>query len=211
MRHNIALNSGDTLIIPEKAPEEIVLLGALEHTGPLSISNMRDTSLLKIISVAKPTVQADLRSVQVYRGDTHLTADLKTMEKTGDMAGDIQLQAGDVVMVKDALKVYVIGAVGNPGIYPYDPDLSLFDYITQAGLGQTVGSQVGSVVRTKDDGATEVINIDLSQLRAGLLPTDVVVEAGDILYFPPVKQRKSFWDYMRENLWVLSLINILRD
>ncbi|NLJ35274.1 MAG: hypothetical protein GX358_03395 [candidate division WS1 bacterium] len=211
MSHNIALDSGDTLIIPEKVPDEVVLLGALEHTGPVNITNMRNTSLLKIISVAKPTPQADLRTVQVYRDDTQLTVNLKSIEQTGDMSGDIQLQPGDVVMVKDALKVYVIGAVGSPGIYPYDPDLSLFDYITQAGLGQTVGSQVGAVVRIKDDGTTEVIDVDLSQLRVGELPMEVTIQAGDIIYFPPLKPRKSFWDHVRENLWILSVINILRD
>ncbi len=210
MSKDIALQAGDTLIVPEKEPEEIVLLGALTNVGSVSIANMRNTGVLKIVMMAGPTEKADLRKVQVYRGGQQMTVDIKKIEEKGDMSGDVQLQPGDVVIVNDAEKVYLLGAFGRPGVYPYDPDLSLFDYLSTAALGAGFGHSVGSLVRVKETGETEVTKIDMSKIKEGQLPPDVTVQAGDIIYFPPVVARKgkTMWDYIRENLWLLQVFNV---
>jgi len=210
MSKNIALQAGDTLIVPEKEPEEIVLLGALTTVGPVNIADTHNTSLLKIVLMAGPTEKANLRKVQVYRGGGQMTVNLKKIEEEGDMSGDVQLQPGDVVIVNDSEKVYLIGAFGVPGVYPYDPELSLFDYLSTAALGAGFGHSVGSLVRVKEDGETEVTKIDMSKIKEGHLPPDVTVQAGDIIYFPPVRpqERKTMWEYIRENLWLLQVFNI---
>ncbi len=210
MSRNVALQAGDTLIVPEKDPEEIVLLGALTNVGPVNVANMRNTSLLKIVLMAGPTEKADLRKVQVYRGGEQMTVNLKSIEERGDMSADVQLEPGDVVLVNDADKVYLIGAFGKPGVYPYDPELSLFDYLSTAALGAGFGHSTGSLVRVKEDGETEVTKIDMSKIKEGHLPPDVTVLAGDIIYFPPVRpsEGKTVWQYIRENLWLLQLLNI---
>ena len=210
MSNNIELRAGDTLIVPEKAPEEIVLLGPLNITGVMGIADVKNPTLLKIVLNAKPQPQADLRVVQVYRDDEHFVRNLKKIEEEGDMSQDMLLIPGDVVVVKDTAKIYLIGAFGKPGIYPYDPDKSLFDYITEAQLGAGFGHSVGFLVRVLPDGETETIHIDLSKLKWGLLPDQVDVQPGDIIYFPPLRAKgKGIWDYVREGLWLFDIVDRL--
>jgi polysaccharide biosynthesis/export protein len=210
MSNNVQLRAGDTLIVPEKAPEEIVLLGPLSINGVMSIAEIKNPTLLKLVLNAKPQVEADLRAVQVYRGDEHFVRNLKKIEQEGDISQDMLLLPGDVVVVKDAAKVYLIGAFGKPGIYPYDPDKSLFDYLTEAQLGAGFGHSVGFLVRALPNGETETVYIDLSKLRWGILPEHEDVQAGDIIYFPPVpKKGKGIWDYVREGLWLFDIVDRL--
>ena len=210
MSNNIQLRAGDTLIVPEKAPQEIVLLGPLTINGVMSISDVRNPTLLKVVINAKPQPQADLRVVQVYRDDEHFVRNLKKIEDEGDMSQDMLLLPGDVVVVKDAAKVYIIGAFGKPGTYPYDPDKSLFDYITEAQLGGGFGHSIGFLVRVLPDGETQTVYIDLSKLKWGILPEHEDVQPGDIIYFPPVPEKgKGIWDYVREGLWLFDIVDRL--
>jgi len=54
------------------------------------------------------------------------------------------------------------------------------------------------------------VYIDLSKLRWGILPEHEDVQAGDIIYFPPVpKKGKGIWDYVREGLWLFDIVDRL--
>jgi len=208
---DIQLKQGDVVVVPERQPEEVVLLGALTKVGPVSVADVLNRSLLKFVLLAEPTIYADMRRVQVYRGEEQWVVNLKQIEEDGDMSHDVQLEAGDVVVVSDTEKVYLIGAFGKPGVYPYDPKQTLFDYIARAQLTSAAAQEPGSLVRVREDGKTDVVKIDLAKITKGQLPRDLTVKGGDIICFPPPRYlagRKSLWDFIRENLWV---INLFRD
>lgn len=205
---NVKLHAGETLIVPEKQPEDIIVLGAVEKKGAYNIALMKGATLLRMVQMAVPTEKADMRKVQLHRaGSEPVLVNLDTMEKTGDVSNDILLQAGDVIVVNEADKVYLIGAFGKPGIYPFDPEKSVFDYITDAQLGLGFGHSVGSLVRLDENGETQVTELDLSKLKRGQLPVNVDVQPGDIIYFPPVvrKESKTIWQYLREALWIVDI------
>ncbi|MFO7946341.1 MAG: SLBB domain-containing protein [Armatimonadota bacterium] len=206
LSQNIQLQSGDFLSVPEKEPEEVLLLGALNQRGAMDIAQMENTSLLKIVLMAGPTEAADLSQVQVYREEGTIVRNLRQMEKEGDLSQDIQLQPGDVVVVRDLEKVYILGAFGSPGMYPYREDWTLIDYLTRAGLGQEVDIRKGVLVRPRsgDMEEAEVFEINFEKLKQGELP-NLEVLPGDIIFFAPPKRGRTLLQYLRDYLWLLSL------
>lgn len=212
---NMALQAGDTLIVPEQQPEEIVLIGPLMKGGVINIASLQNKSVMNVVFGAEPTLSADLARVQLYRGSEMTVVDLKNIGQGGDVSANVDLQPGDVVVVGDAEKVYLIGAFGKPGIYAYDVEKSLFDYITEAQLGRGFGQSTGVLVRISNDPEkkNEAIKLDMSKLKEGKLPSDIEVRPGDIIYFPPVQpsSRKTLWEYLREGLFMWGAVDDVLD
>ncbi|MFP3904004.1 MAG: SLBB domain-containing protein [Armatimonadota bacterium] len=206
LSQNIQLQAGDFISVPEKKPEEVLVLGPLSKRGAMDISQMENTSLLKIVLMAGPTDAADMSQVQVYREDGTIVRDLRRMEDEGDLSQDIQLQPGDVVVVRDLEKVYILGAFGSPGMYPYKEDWTLLDYLTQAGLGQEVNIRKGVLVRPQsgDMEEAEVFEINFEKLPEGELP-NLEVLPGDIIFFAPPERGRTVLEYLRDYLWLLTL------
>ncbi len=206
LSQNIQLQAGDFISVPEKEPEEVLLLGALSQRGAIDISQMENTSLLKIVLMAGPTESADMSQIQIYRQDGAVVRNLRRMEKEGDLSQDIQLKPGDVVVVRDLDKVYILGAFGSPGMYPYKEDWTLMDYLTRAGLGQQVDIRKGVLVRPQgeDMDDAKVFEINFGKLKEGELP-NLEVLPGDIIFFAPPERGRTLLEYLRDYLWLLSL------
>jgi polysaccharide export outer membrane protein len=116
--------------------------------------------------------------------------DLNRLLDKGDMTANPTLEPGDVIYIPHGktldmgeLKIYVEGEVKKPGVYDYQPGMTaLSACITAGGFGRFAAPNRTRIIR-KTDNKTEVIKIDLNDVREGETP-DIQLKPGDRIYIP---------------------------
>jgi polysaccharide export outer membrane protein len=87
-------------------------------------------------------------------------------------------------------QVYVLGEVGNPGLYPFRGKMTVLEAITRAGNPTSRAAiQKIRVTRPKKDnpGTSKIIIVDLdSVIHKGLAANDIQLHPGDIIHVPDV-------------------------
>jgi len=86
--------------------------------------------------------------------------------------------------------VYVLGEVGNPGLYPFTGKMTVLDAVTRAGnpSGRAAIQQV-TITRPDPDNSekAKIIVVDLdSVIHKGEAGNDIDLRPGDIVYVPDV-------------------------
>ena len=204
---NVELAPGDIVMVPRADPEEVLIAGAVVKPGSIDMREERNRSLLKLVETQGVAPAADLSRVSVYRnGGQHLVANLRAALEQGDMRQNLLLEPGDVVFVPDLGKVALLGAFTRAGLVDYDPKLSLLQYIALGGLTApgTAALDRGVLIRTRSDGTVETVKLDLSKLAKGIVPEDVKVKPGDIIYVEPKVPGKSLWEQVQTVLWTVG-------
>lgn len=204
MSQNLELAPGDIVMVPRAEPEEVLIAGAVLKPGSIDMREERNRSLLKLLETVGPTPAADLNRVSIFRASgEHMVANVRAALEQGDMRQNVKLEPGDVIFVPDLGKVALLGAFVRGGLFDYDPKLSLMQYIAQAGLAPASQAYLnrGVLIRTRSDGTTEMIKLDLSQLWKGIVPEPVKLQPGDIIFFEPRSEKKSLWEQVQQLLW----------
>jgi polysaccharide export outer membrane protein len=110
VEHNIALQPGDILFVPEDALREarVYVLGEVRSPGPQSVRATR-TALQAVTAAGGPTARAALKNTYIVRRTaagaqpqgqgTVLQVDLEALVRRGDVSKDVALRAGDVLYV----------------------------------------------------------------------------------------------------------------
>jgi len=94
--------------------------------------------------------------------------------QVGGVDRDIILRSGDTVFVPRAAQVYVLGAVGRPGAFRYEPGMTVLQALTMA----------GGVTARGSEGRTKVIRIvDGKKVEKKVKPADTL-EPEDRLEVP---------------------------
>ncbi len=113
VQHNLTLQPGDILFVPEDALKEarIYVLGEVKSPGALSFRATR-TALQAVTAAGGPTPKAALRNTYIVRRNapddqqqgrgTVFRVDLEALIKRGDFTRDIALRAGDVLYVPES-------------------------------------------------------------------------------------------------------------
>jgi polysaccharide biosynthesis/export protein len=211
MSQNIDLQPGDMIYVPRAKAEEVMVLGAVQRNGAVSIEEEENRDLLKIVTLTAPLANADTSRITIYRQDQEpIYRNLRSLQDEGDLSQTMDVQPGDVIVVPPLDEIYVLGAVAKPGAYPLDPDWNLLDIISRVGQGARAQERV-IVIRQRPDGTAEHIEVNLRQLRAGNLPEPVKIKPGDVLYVPSLGAPKGdLWRQIRENLWIVgTLANLM--
>jgi len=89
--------------------------------------------------------------------------------------------------------IIVLGQVVRPGAYPMEEGITLLEAVATAG-GYTEGAalQKVTITRKRDTERPRVIKVDLKEVMAeGGRGGDVVLEPGDLVYFP---KKSSGWE-----------------
>ena len=198
-------------IAPTRAVE---LLGALYKPGRFEWSD--EMSLFDLLSQAGgPTARADIAHIQILRkkGDTAepIRFDLEAFLKEGGSLANVpKIHAGYIIMVPELPQdpadnkaqwtrqapehsIYVMGQVGIPGRYAFNPGLGFLDIITAAN-GPTANADLRNIrVSHRGEAGSHISNVNLSAyLQTGdekLLPK---VKPGDVIYVPD--KSKDFLD-----------------
>jgi protein involved in polysaccharide export with SLBB domain len=113
---------------------QIYVVGEVTQPGAYQISSL-GTVLTALYAAGGVTERANLRSVEVRRGDTAVaTLDLYDYLLRGDVHDDVRLQTGDVVFVPvHGIRTEISGAVTRPAIYELRVGETLSDLLGAAG------------------------------------------------------------------------------
>jgi len=203
---NTRLDPGQTLLIPERDPETVLVVGAVEEPGSVDIYHAKDRTAIRVVQGTKPKATADLGRVTIHRlgADAPTIVDLRSAVERGKLEGNVPLQAGDIVFVPEFLKVYAIGAFSTPGVFPLTPDMTVKELIARAGsLRQDAKTKTVYLVTTTPEGTqTKVFNFAI--LGSGRLPdtADYRLKEGDMLFVPGRKpSSQGLWATFRDWLW----------
>lgn len=204
---NIELEPGDLVYVPPDDAHYIIVLGAVNRTGLVNVREEVNRDLLRIVTLMGPLATADLSRVTIYRGDQEpIYRDLQLLRDEGDLEQTMRVEPGDVVVVPKLDEMYILGAVGRAAPYPVQPGWTIMDAISYAG-GVARGAESVTLIRRRPDGSTEHIKFDLRRLAKGDPPEPVRVRAGDILYVPAPRERRTLWRSITEGLGILGLID----
>jgi polysaccharide export outer membrane protein len=164
----------------------VSVVGAVERPGVQQVGP--EATLLGVISQAGGLAATAGDAVTVLRPGAPAPIDvpLKPLMDARDAALNIPVLPGDVVAVRAADVVYVVGAVNKPGAYAMrgnDRLTVLRALALGEGLAATAAKKDAVVVRTGKDGERTEIAVDLAGVLKGRNP-DVTLQAHDVLFVP---------------------------
>lgn len=175
------------LNIEEYAGTEVTVLGEVHNPGRVEMLAPRH--LDEVIAMAGGETEYAGSTVQVrHPGSAGAQMQEVKFAQNGSSpdADNVVVQPGDVVTVKRAGIVYVLGGVARPGGYVMQEGGTLD--VTQAialAYGTTMPAAVNSMrlIRKTDDGKVEQIHIPYRDMVKGKIPP-MRLQAQDVIYVP---------------------------
>ena len=181
--------------VAEMEGHGVSVVGAVARPGVFQLRDPR--SLLEVIALAGGLTRDAGESVIVMRGGAARpgtaggTADtasgveigLRELLQSDDARRNIAIYPGDVVKVKQAGMVYVVGEVRRPGAFPLETrsGLTVLQAIAMGeGLAPQAAKRRTVIIRTGSAGQRTEIPVDLGAVVSGkapdppLMPMDVV-------------------------------------
>ena len=208
-KQNIALESGDNIIIDEADPSETMVRVVGEVRSQSSVVIPRDGSILAVLNAAGGvTPTAALSQASIVRKGQTIKVDLRGILETGIVKGGIKLEAGDVLVIPQNKKVFrTNGAIQKTGeiIYPDDRSLTLFEALSIAGLpAQNADLKNVRLTRKLTDGKDETTTHNVEVMLKGNLAKDVAVKPDDSIFVEPKSGKKRF--SLQDALWTVTTI-----
>jgi polysaccharide export outer membrane protein len=176
-----------TVQVTDVRSRAVTVVGAVRRPGVVQVRG--STTLLEVISLTGGLTEEAGDSIVVFnRAGTAAPrgVDLKALMEARDPGVNIAIHPGDVVNVRGAHIVYVVGAVKKPGAFAMrgnDRLTVLRALALGEGLAQNAAEQDALVVRTGKDGSRIEIPVNIAALLKGKNP-DVALEAHDVLFVP---------------------------
>jgi polysaccharide export outer membrane protein len=169
---------------PSSLLEVIALAGGLteEAGGDVFVVRARDRSF-------DPADVADAdatRAAELASNSDVLRADLGVLLESGDASENVVVLAGDIVQVRPAGLVYVVGEVNRPGGFPIpagQPMTVLQALAMAEGLGNTALASESVIVREDRYGNRTEVPVDLEAVLDGD-EGPPMLEARDVLFVP---------------------------
>jgi polysaccharide export outer membrane protein len=179
-----------TTRVSEQGAISMPLLGAVRAGGltlPGILQVRGSTTLLQVLSLAGGLSDAAGDTLVVLRRNGNvplppLEVKLKPLMESRDPSLNLAVYPGDVVNVRGAEIVYVVGAVKKPGAFAMRGNDKL-TVLRALALGEGLTPTAALVVRAGQDGRRQEIPVDLTALLKGKVQ-DVTLEAHDILFVP---------------------------
>ncbi|MCP4665406.1 MAG: polysaccharide export protein [Deltaproteobacteria bacterium] len=116
--------------------------------------------------------------------------DLQRLLDKGDMSANPVLKPGDVVYIppKTSLsvaksKIYVEGEVKTPGVYDYQPGMTVLNACVMAGGFEKFAAPNRTKIIRQRDKRVQTIKINLNRVKAGKIP-DIELQPGDRVHVP---------------------------
>lgn len=142
------------------------------------------TTLLQLLAQIGSLQGADLKSAYVLRAGQKMPVNFMKLINDGDVSQDIDLHRGDVIFIPPDLenRIKVVGAVKNPGLFPYIKGMTVLDAVLSAGGVTEFASQNNVVIIRHEDGQTKNIDVRLKDvIKGGDLSKNVPLKPGDMI------------------------------
>ncbi len=165
-----------------QATGTMTLLDAISQAGGLTENAGGE------ILVSQPQVTADGNpSSLVQRIPVHGLFD------EVDASLNLRLEGGEVIRVPQAGRIYVVGNVNKPGVFPITDGIesSVLKVLALSGGTEQYSQHTAYIYRTQDgNGQRNEIPVELKKIMDRKSP-DVPLMANDILYIPVASGRKA--------------------
>ena len=186
------LDGGYTLVIYQRDPQNVAVLGAVRKPGIFAIP-LQGLLVSDALALAEGYTQdAAPETARFTRSDSEtVTVNLLTITDNVNVISNVPVTDGDVLFVPTLIPgtISVLGEVVSPGVklLPRDKVTRVSDAVALAG-GVRASADPASCTLMRGDGS--VTAIDLSDVLGGRrrLEADVEVEADDTLFIPELPQ-----------------------
>jgi polysaccharide biosynthesis/export protein len=173
-----------TVFVEEAQSQAVTMVGELAHPGPYTIAG--DRTLFDMISAAGGLSDKAGRLVTIIHRDDpdHKTELELSANLAEDTKNNVDIMAGDTIIVSRAGIVYVVGDVQHPaGFMIEDNSLSVLKALALAG-GSTRTSSLNKtrILRQSANGIQE-IPVPLKKILYAKAP-DIPLIKGDVLFVP---------------------------
>ncbi|HPQ41121.1 MAG TPA: polysaccharide biosynthesis/export family protein [bacterium] len=185
--------------IKEYRSKQVLLIGEVKRPGEVALQKNRVTLKDLLMQAGGPTGDIN-KTVTLLRtvGDAPekpTTIGLDQLLITGKY-DDLTVEDGDVIYVLSKDKnlpiqdlnqtVYVFGHVQNPGIVPFNENLTVLRAVIEAGNFTKDASPGRTTVKRRDkDGKIKTIDVDLQRvMSSGEKSRDIQLQPGDVVYVP---------------------------
>lgn len=207
---NVALQGGETIIVPEDLVNLVNIIGEVVRPGRYRLKGeMRVLdALLTAGGLTQRASVTQARLVHASRESQPLHLDTLLLRQ--DMSRNTALKPGDTLFIPEEIdnKIYVLGDVNRPGVYEVRGDMTVLQALATAGgpvqrgaatakLAQIVRRNGGpdrAVVAAASNTAIKVealpnggalLSIDLHSLMSNSTAAQaVVVQVGDVMVVP---------------------------
>jgi len=185
---NIAVKSGDVLLIESREAFQIQLAGEVAKPGPYDVAKNGAPIFDLLLQAGGTTPSASLKSAQIMHDGKMQIVDLSGMgSNLSGPANTTRLMPGDVLLIPKIIDRYaILGEVRDPGAYdiPDGHSMSLKSaLIVAGGTVDDADLKNASLLRTDVAGKTTAVPINVASLLTGK-SADVPLQAGDIVYVP---------------------------
>jgi polysaccharide biosynthesis/export protein len=180
------INPQVSVFVKEYATQGVSVLGEVNKPGVYPLLGPR--RLFDVISAAGGlSPKAGKRVTLTHRSQPGqpVTVELST-DPTKSITSNIEVLAGDTVVVAQAGIVYVLGDVGKPSGFTMDAteDISALQALALAGgANHTAALKNTRLIRKNKDGQAQEVPIALDRIMQAKL-ADIHLQPGDVIFIP---------------------------
>lgn len=202
---NLSLRGGETLVVAEDFINIVSVLGEVVRPGRYRLKGeMRVIDALLLAGGL--TEKAAISQARLIRAPSETQPlNLERLLVRQEMDHNVALRPGDTLFVPEEInnKIYVLGDVNHPGVFPIKGEVTLLQALAMAGgpvqrsLGTAQSAHIvrrsgdqpqlasasGKVERLPNGGVLISINLQ-ALLRGADRSADIVVQPGDVVVVP---------------------------
>lgn len=182
----VLVNPQVTVAFLERAKMQVFVVGQVSKPGLAEIGV--GDRLLQALAQAVYDESADLSRISVRRGAQAIPIDLTQYLAGNDLNANIELQAGDTVVVPriDSIgTVMVLGQVTKVGAVPITRQMTFRELMGLVG-GVTVEADTEKIT-IRREGTAEPIPVDYKRAIDGDPAADLVLQPQDTIYVPQIE------------------------
>ncbi len=181
------LESGDMLVFP-RAINYVTVWGAVVKPGKIMLGLDEEKVSDLMVAAGGFTDSANRETASLVRANGEsVTVDLKQALETPLAEANLAVQAGDTLLVASRRnEVTLVGAVGNPGSYPFTDDEKLLDLLTQGG-GIARNGDLDNVALLRAGEPPVTVSVR-GLFESGDMTNNLALRVGDTVVVPEVKR-----------------------
>ena len=192
-----ALKTGEIMVNPivkvtvvEYHSRPIAVMGAVRK--PLTFQAEGTVTLLDALARAEGLSSDSGTEVLVTANGQILRIPLKALLKDAEPSANLLLTGGEEIRVPEAGKITVVGNVNRPGAFPVREagDHSVLKLVALSEGLMPYAEKQAFIIRRDLTGVDQELPVELEKIMKRESP-DVTLTAGDILYIPDNKKRRT--------------------